>query len=104
MQTRTEKDTMGVVEVPADKYWGAQTQRSLLNFKIGPAASMPVEIIHAFGYLKKAAAITNEPVYGGRRLSEFLSNRPGTNEPSLFELLTLKQVATGAEPETVRPN
>lgn len=50
---------MGEVQVPADKYWGAQTQRSLLNFPIGPAASMPIEIIHSFGYLKKAAAITN---------------------------------------------
>ncbi|HKK41250.1 MAG TPA: class II fumarate hydratase, partial [Bacteroidales bacterium] len=46
-------------KVPEGKYWGAQTQRSLLNFPIGPAASMPFEIIHAFGYLKKAAAITN---------------------------------------------
>jgi len=60
MKTRTEKDTMGPIEVPADKYWGAQTQRSLMNFRIGPEASMPVEIIHAFGLLKKAAAITNE--------------------------------------------
>jgi len=51
---------MGEVQVPEDKYWGAQTQRSLMNFRIGPPASMPVEIIHAFGYLKKAAAITNE--------------------------------------------
>lgn len=59
MNYRTEKDTMGDVKVPADKYWGAQTQRSLLNFPIEPAASMPIEIIHAFGYLKKAAAITN---------------------------------------------
>ena len=59
MTTRTEKDTMGPVEVPADKYWGAQTQRSIQNFPIGPAASMPIEIIHAFGYLKKAAALTN---------------------------------------------
>lgn len=50
---------MGEVKVPADKYWGAQTQRSLLNFPIGPPASMPVEIINAFGYLKKAAALTN---------------------------------------------
>lgn len=50
---------MGEVQVPADKYWGAQTQRSLLNFQIGPPASMPIEIIHAFGVLKKAAAITN---------------------------------------------
>ena len=59
MSYRTETDTMGEVQVPADNYWGAQTQRSLLNFPIGPSASMPIEIIHAFGYLKKAAAITN---------------------------------------------
>lgn len=59
MEYRIEKDTMGEVQVPADKYWGAQTQRSLLNFQIGPPASMPIEIIHAFGVLKKAAAITN---------------------------------------------
>ena len=59
MKYRTETDTMGEIQVPADKYWGAQTQRSLMNFQIGPPASMPVEIIHAFGYLKKAAAITN---------------------------------------------
>ena len=60
MNYRIEKDSMGEVQVPEDKYWGAQTQRSLLNFNIGPTASMPVEIIHAFGQLKKAAAITNE--------------------------------------------
>ena len=59
MNYRIEKDTMGGIRVPADKYWGAQTQRSLMNFPIGPPASMPIEIIHAFGYLKKAAAITN---------------------------------------------
>jgi len=59
MNYRIEKDTMGEVKVPADKYWGAQTQRSIINFPIGPAASLPIEIIHAFGYLKKAAAITN---------------------------------------------
>lgn len=59
MNYRIETDTMGEVQVPAEKYWGAQTQRSLLNFAIGPSASMPMEIIHAFGYLKKAAAITN---------------------------------------------
>jgi fumarate hydratase class II len=55
---RTEKDTMGTVKVPSDKYWGAQTQRSIENFKIGNL-KMPLEIIHAFGYLKKAAAIIN---------------------------------------------
>lgn len=59
MSFRTEHDTMGEVQVPADKYWGAQTERSRNNFKIGPEASMPKEIIHAFGYLKKAAALTN---------------------------------------------
>ena len=60
MEYRIEKDTMGEVNVPADKYWGAQTERSRNNFKIGPEASMPIEIIHAFGYLKKAAAIANQ--------------------------------------------
>jgi fumarate hydratase class II len=56
---RIEKDTMGQVNVPADKYWGAQTERSRNNFKIGPEASMPLEIIYGFAYLKKAAAFTN---------------------------------------------
>ena len=59
MEYRIEKDTMGEVSVPADKFWGAQTQRSVENFKIGPRGSMPEEIIEAFGYLKKAAAMTN---------------------------------------------
>jgi fumarate hydratase class II len=59
MDYRIEKDTMGEVKVPADKYWGAQTERSRNNFKIGPEASMPKEIIYAFGYLKKAAAMAN---------------------------------------------
>ncbi len=59
MGFRIEHDTMGAVQVPSDKYWGAQTERSRNNFKIGPAASMPVEIIEAFAYLKKAAAFTN---------------------------------------------
>ena len=59
MKYRIEKDTMGDVKVPAEKYWGAQTQRSKENFKIGEEGSMPVEIIRAFAYLKKAAALTN---------------------------------------------
>jgi fumarate hydratase class II len=59
MNSRIERDTMGEVFVPADKYWGAQTERSRNNFKIGPSASMPLEIIHAFAYLKKAAAMAN---------------------------------------------
>jgi len=59
MKYRIEKDTMGSVEVPADKLWGAQTERSRNNFKIGPAASMPLEIVYGFAHLKKAAAYTN---------------------------------------------
>ena len=59
MEFRIEKDTMGEVQVPAHKYWGAQTERSRNNFKIGAAASMPTEIIAGFAYLKKAAAYTN---------------------------------------------
>ena len=59
MNYRTEKDTMGEVQVPADKFWGAQTERSRNNFKIGPEGSMPQEIVEAFAYLKKAAAFTN---------------------------------------------
>lgn len=59
MTYRIEHDTMGEVKVPAEKYWGAQTERSRQNFKIGPEASMPKEIIYAFAYLKKAAAHAN---------------------------------------------
>ena len=56
---RIEKDTMGEVEVPANVLWGAQTQRSINNFKIGRPGSMPLEIIYGFAYLKKAAAYSN---------------------------------------------
>ena len=56
---RIEKDTMGDVQVPADRYWGAQTERSRNNFKIGPAATMPLEVIYGFAFLKKAAAHAN---------------------------------------------
>ncbi|OEK02640.1 fumarate hydratase, class II [Roseivirga sp. 4D4] len=59
MEYRIEKDTMGDVKVPADKYWGAQTERSRNNFKIGPESSMPLEVVYGFAYLKKAAAHTN---------------------------------------------
>ncbi|MCH1539326.1 MAG: class II fumarate hydratase [Flavobacteriaceae bacterium] len=59
MEYRIEKDTLGEVKVPADVYWGAQTERSRSNFKIGSPGSMPIEIIHGFAYLKKSAAYTN---------------------------------------------
>ncbi|HLT71614.1 MAG TPA: class II fumarate hydratase [Cyclobacteriaceae bacterium] len=60
MEFRIERDTMGEVKVPASRYWGAQTERSRNNFRIGPAASMPIEIIRAFAILKKAAAMANQ--------------------------------------------
>lgn len=59
MDFRIEHDTMGEVKVPADKYWGAQTERSRNNFKIGAEASMPLEVVYGFAYLKKSAAYAN---------------------------------------------
>ena len=67
MKTRTEKDTMGPIEVPEDKYWGAQTQRSVGNFKIGEPGSMPKEIIRAF-------AIAWFNVNGNGGFGKFLSD------------------------------
>ena len=64
---RIEQDTMGDVQVPSDKYWGAQTERSRNNFKIGPSGTMPLEVIYGFAFLKKAAAHANY-------LSEVLSD------------------------------
>ena len=58
MEERIERDSMGEMRVPADRYWGAQTQRSYENFKIG-VEKMPLEIVRAFGVLKKAAALAN---------------------------------------------
>lgn len=71
MDYRTEHDTMGEVRVPAERYWGAQTERSRNNFRIGPEASMPREIIYAFAYLKKAAAAVNADlgVLSGEKLN-----------------------------------
>ncbi|EMG48734.1 Fumarate hydratase, mitochondrial, partial [Candida maltosa Xu316] len=57
--SRVESDAFGEISVPADKYWGAQTQRSLTNFKIGDIR-MPIPVVRAFGILKKSAAVVNE--------------------------------------------
>ena len=63
MEYRIEHDSMGEIRVPADKYWGAQTQRSVENFPIGVGLeTMPKEIIRAFGLLKKAAAMANHAI------------------------------------------
>jgi fumarate hydratase class II len=74
MDYRTEHDSMGEVKVPADRYWGAQTQRSLENFKIGAGIeTMPDEIIRAFGVLKKAAAAANHRLLPDRMTDEKLN-------------------------------
>ena len=76
--TRTEKDTMGNVEVPADAYWGAQTQRSRENFKIG-GETLPRPMIEAMALVKKAAAITNaslERIEGDKRCLLYTSPSP----------------------------
>ena len=72
MEYRIERDSMGEMQVPADRYWGAQTQRSLQNFRIG-GEIMPREITHAFGILKKAAAIANHRIQPRRMTEEKLN-------------------------------
>ena len=62
--TRTETDSFGPIEVPADSYWGAQTERSIGNFPFGPREQMPVEVVHALGYVKQAAARVNARLGG----------------------------------------
>src|SRR5438270_10869437 len=62
--TRTESDSFGPIEVPADAYWGAQTERSIENFPFGPKEQMPLEIVHALGFIKQAAARVNARIGG----------------------------------------
>jgi fumarate hydratase class II len=62
--TRTESDSFGPIEVPADSYWGAQTERSIENFPFGPREQMPLEIVHALGFVKQAAARVNARIAG----------------------------------------
>src|SRR6478609_6285182 len=62
--TRTETDSFGPIELPADSYWGAQTERSIENFPFGPKEQMPVEIVHALGFIKQAAARVNARIGG----------------------------------------
>ena len=67
MTTRTETDSIGAIEVPADAYWGAQTQRSLLNFPFGARERMPIEIVHALALVKLAAARVNRAALGDEK-------------------------------------
>jgi fumarate hydratase class II len=81
--TRTETDSFGPIEVPADAYWGAQTERSIENFPFGPREQMPVEIVHALGFIKQAAARVNA--------------RVGTLDPNIAEVIqqAASEVARG---------
>src|ERR671926_1151282 len=63
-KTRTESDSFGTIEVPTDAYWGAQTERSIENFPFGPREQLPIEIVHALGFIKQAAARVNARIGG----------------------------------------
>src|SRR5438093_2778214 len=76
--TRTETDSFGPIEVPADSYWGAQTQRSIDNFPFGPREQMPLDIVHALGFVKQAAARVNVRLGGlDARLGEVIQQAAG---------------------------
>src|SRR5437763_8513088 len=76
--TRTESDSFGSIEVPADCYWGAQTERSIANFPFGSREQMPLEIVHALGFIKQAAARVNARVAGlDTKLAEAIEQAAG---------------------------
>src|SRR5687767_12010529 len=77
-ETRTETDSFGPIDVPADSYWGAQTERSIANFPFGPREQMPIEIVHALGLVKQAAARVNARIAGlGPELAEAIQQAAG---------------------------
>jgi fumarate hydratase class II len=80
---RRETDSMGEIEVPADRYWGAQTQRSLIHFSIGDDR-MPKRLYHAYGYVKKAAALVNAAA--GRLLQWKSQNPPASCRAAITSL------------------
>src|ERR1044072_1988620 len=76
--TRTETDSFGPIEVPGDSYWGAQTERSVENFPFGPREQMPLEIVHALGFIKQAAARVNARIAGlDPKLAEVVQQAAG---------------------------
>ena len=108
MDFRTEHDSMGEVAVPKNKYWGAQTQRSLENFKIG-TEKIPTEIIHAFGIIKLAAARANHRLVPDRMTAEKLSAiESAATEVMLGELdehfpLAVWQTGSGTQSNMLLP-
>jgi Fumarase len=97
MEYRIEHDSMGEVKVPADRYWGAQTERSHENFPIGVGIeTMPKEIVHAFGILKKAAAIANNKVRKEKMTDEKLAPSPRLpTRSSHFPSSTIFRLSSG---------
>src|SRR5205085_8230443 len=76
--TRTETDSFGPIDVPADAYWGAQTERSIGNFPFGPREQMPLEIVHALGFVKQAAARVNARIGGlDAKIAEVIQQSAG---------------------------
>src|SRR6478736_3222366 len=76
--SRTESDSFGPIEVPADAYWGAQTERSIGNFPFGPREQLPLEIVHALGFIKQAAARVNARIGGlDPKLAEVIQQAAG---------------------------
>eukprot|EP00929_Paragymnodinium_shiwhaense_P115850 TRINITY_DN84_c0_g1_i3.p1 TRINITY_DN84_c0_g1~~TRINITY_DN84_c0_g1_i3.p1 ORF type:complete len:510 (+),score=116.59 TRINITY_DN84_c0_g1_i3:107-1636(+) len=98
-ETREEKDTMGKLYVPVDKYWGAQTQRSLQNFRIGGQV-MPLPIIHAFGYLKRACAEVNRKVLGDQITDHIVKAAMEVAQGNLDEHFPLVVWQTGSGTQT----
>lgn len=88
--TRRETDSMGEIEVPADRYWGAQTQRSLVHFSIGDDR-MPKRVYHAYGYVKKAAALVNAAA-GRLRLAGCASTRRASNPLDRCQRFQIKRM------------
>jgi fumarate hydratase class II len=84
MTTRTETDSFGPIEVPADSYWGAQTERSIGNFPFGERERMPVEIVHALGFVKQAAARVNARIGGlDANIAEAIQQAAGEVAPAI---------------------
>lgn len=97
--TRTEKDTMGTIEVPEDRYWGAQTQRSLQNFRIG-GQRMPLPVIRAFGFLKKACAEVSRPELGDEIADHIMKAATEVLEGRLDDHFPLVVWQTGSGTQT----
>ena len=101
MEYRIEKDTLGDVKVPKNKLWGAQTERSRNNFKIGPIASMPIEIIHSYAVVKKAAAKATEKKEAAPKKAA--AKKPAAKKPAAKKAAPKKAAPKKAAPKKAAP-